>query len=98
MNTPIPASMNERIVKNTVFQGILDSSRMAIADMPALIEWRSQCKLLETKIFEQSDELGREFEKVIWDGINLYSEAQFLMGWQLRDDPNKLFELPPGEI
>jgi hypothetical protein len=99
MNTPILPlqTMNERIRENTIFHAVVDSSRTAVSDTLALTEWRAQHDLLAAKIFEQSDELGDEFEKVIWEGINLYGEAQFLMGWQLRGNPDKLFELPEDQ-
>lgn len=79
-------------MNSEVFNTIIDATREKARTLPEVAEWHEAYESLSKKFGDD----GELFD-VVWSGINLYTEVMFKLGWELRGDPDKLFDLPDPE-
>lgn len=75
-------------MSSEVFNTIMDAARKKVETLPEVAEWQKA---------EEALELDAKEWGVVWSGINLYTEVMFKLGWELRGNPDKLFDLPDPE-
>ena len=79
-------------IRNEVLNAIVDGAMAKVRTYPHWRDWKVKHDALSDKI--NGREMNRELFDVVWQGINLYAEEMFKLGWELRANPSGLFELP----
>jgi hypothetical protein len=80
--------------QNHVLHVIFDSASTAVDAQPELQAWEVEYDALMEKLHAQAPELVTAAFDVIVGGMAMRGEAMFLLAWDLRGNPDKLFELP----
>ena len=82
---------------NSVQDYVLDAARTAVEATPELQKWEAEYESLLAKLRESAPQLENDFFNLVVGGMAQHGAAMFKMGWQLRDNPDKLLQLPEPE-
>ena len=83
-------------MRNDIMFKIIEACQARVHDTPEWQEWSLRDSALTDKIAQQTPQLSAAYFDVVWGGVNLYSEQMFRLGWEMRANPNALFELADG--
>ena len=81
---------------NQMLKNTIDSCLAKVAAMPRTQEWEASFAVVDNKVSDISVDLNDEISDALWRAVTIYAEEMFKLGWELRGDPTKLFDLPDG--
>ena len=84
-------------MSNDIMFKIIEACQARVHATPEWQEWNARQEALTDKIEELTPQLSSDYFDVTWGGANIYSEQMFRLGWEMRANPNALFELADGE-
>ena len=87
------------MMRNNILSDITTTCMAAVEGTPEFTETRAKLEEYNAKVNARMGfAFSNELDRVVWDLICTMGHEMFVYGWQTRDNPNKLFELPDQQI